>query len=436
VKDRPAETVPEPAPAPAPREVRDVPKPPAPEEKAEEPHKPEPSPSETKAPGPEPAPPSEPAEPPEAPKEKPEQVESPDKEKPEAPAEETRTPEDRGWVQAQFRTYPLRRGDRIGFSRQDTPLSHVLMAGQKLRLSAAAETDVTFLASGNVLRVDTTGDGRYDRTVGKNGTQLIFKVRRPRGGTSRYSMFVTRVGKSWFVRSGCITRGTLEGKTLTLVDENNNGCFNDLGVDTVSVGRASARAYLGDVVSVGGKLREIQVDASGESVRFREYRGETGVLDVFQGFEGKARIDSAVVQSETCSFNLATMRREAKVPAGNYRLVRARLSARKRVIDVFGSPDVTVAVRDGARSTLAWGGPLRLDFNYHRSEKLIQIRPEWLRFQGKASEVYVIAEGRHPPAPKIQVRVPGYDHILKETTLGTGVSQNGRSGLPGPAAGG
>jgi hypothetical protein len=218
---------------------------------------------------------------------------------------------------------------------------------------------------------------------------------------------------------------------VTLVDENNNGTFDDVGVDSVAVGKADLRAYLGEVISVNGELFEFDVHPAGDVVRYRPYIGPTGFVDGAAGFYGKARVVSVVISSDTCSFNLAGLRRGVEVPVGNYRLVKGWIVSGRKEISVWGSHRQFIHVDDGEVSAFHWGGPLRVEFSCARSAKTLQIRQEWITCMGRAGEAYGFPDGKAMAPPKAQVRDPKTGRVLREVTLGTGLSANGRTGSGG-----
>jgi anti-sigma factor RsiW len=391
----------------------------------------------TVEPAPQPAPPSEkPVQvPPKHVEEpgKPTEVTLPTKPTP-RPSDVTAAVPEARWDRVLLKPYALRRRTNAYLDETPAKLNCILDRAGHLLLGPNLHSKVTIIIRNEVLHIDLNGDGRRDQVIGRNGGQILFKVLRGDGRPDKVSLHLSRRGDQWFVRNGAYLAGRMYGQVIALVDENNNGSFCDLGVDSISVGDLRLRAYLGRVISVDGRLYEFKLNRCGREARFRPYTGATGTLDVYAGFLGKAKIKSVVVASEDCSFNLAAIKKDSPLPADTYRLVQARLSARKKEITVWGGTRTLVTVQPQEANVLRWGGPLRVDFCYRRTGALLQIRHRDLTFYGRAGEVYVIRNGKALPAPKAQVRATKTGKFLKETTLGTGVSfqDNGRS-VPGTA---
>ncbi len=386
------------------------------------------------APAPNPEPPEEPgpSEQPDPSEKPPEEVTQPDpKEEPASPKDTSQPVAEPAWETVKLKTMPMRKGEEIHLVSHWVLLTGMLAAGSKLILGS--EADVTVRVSPDQLQIDASGDGKFDTVIGKNGGTCWLKLKSAGGEPYNYALAFMKSGKDWAVKSASYAAGMIEGEIVTVADENANGRFSDQGIDSLSVGNTKLRAFLGKVISIDSKLYEFEMDTTGEAARMRPYTGPLGVLDVQSGFSGKARITSAIVSSESCSFNLAAMRKGSPVPAGNYRLVHARLAAAKKLeIDVLGNPESTIRLDDGGLCSMEWGAPLTMDFTSAASGNEMHIYQDHIYFYGKAGEVYFIQNESSVPPPKAQVRAKGLPRILKEITLGTGVTGSGAGRSPVP----
>ncbi len=401
----------------------------------------QPGPADVEVPEPKPAPvepkpDTVPSEQPE-PAEQPGEVETPEPDPQPATPSKSKPVEELPWETVKLKTVPLKANDEIHLSGGSIQLNRVLLAGSRLALAPGIETKVYVKTAPDQLLVDTDGDGKYEVAVGRNGGMCWLKLKTEAGASYNYALAFAKEGKDWGVKSASYLAGRVDGVPVTIADENANGSYSDVGVDSISVGNSGLRAFLGQVISADGQLVEFGVDTGGEAARFRPYTGPLGVIDMQSGFSGKARISSVIVCSETCSFNLAAMRKGSPVPSGNYRLVHARLSAftKRMDIDVMGCVARTIDLEEGGLCVYEWGGPVHVDFDFSLSETAISIRKDQIMLFGRGGEAYFIREESIPP-PKIQVRDPATGKILSWTTLGTGVTSNGKSSVPGTAGAG
>ena len=54
--------------------------------------------------------------------------------------------------------------------------------------------------------------------------------------------------------------GSVEGVPVQLIDQNNNGVFNEIGIDAMVVGSGKSAAFLSKIVNLKGQLFEFEVD--------------------------------------------------------------------------------------------------------------------------------------------------------------------------------
>jgi hypothetical protein len=242
---------------------------------------------------------------------------------------------------------------------------------------------------GMALAVDTNGDGKVDEKVKGLGGSVLLRAKNAEGKTFSYGVRITKNGTAWQYATGCAMSGKVLGEDVKLIDMTGNGRFDDFGADAMIVGSGKAASYLSKVISVGGKLYEIQVDASGSSVTTTPYAGQTGTLNLMSGFKSEGSLTSAVVINEKgdLSFELSGSRSGSVVPAGEYKLASG--SARKggESVRIRAGNTKPFVVESDKTSTVEWGGPLTLDFEYTVEKDKITVPPT-VKFFGRGGEEY------------------------------------------------
>lgn len=259
------------------------------------------------------------------------------------------------------------------------------------------------------LTVDTDGNGKPDEEV--KGVHGLVELRGVRADGSKFK-YVARIRNEndlWQFACGGTMQGKLGGTTVTLIDQNNNGRWNDYGEDAMVIGDSTAACLLSRAVSLGGKVFALEVSETGESATIRPFEGEVGVLDMASGFGTDGKLLSVVMESVdgAYSFELASERSGLKVPAGQYRLVFAY--GRKGGESVKGRDGHMKAVRVDPNETrvVQWGAPVQLEFNWSPTgpgEIQVEIPSffgaageEWYEFQpdAKSPKIFVLdAKGK------------------------------------------
>ena len=240
------------------------------------------------------------------------------------------------------------------------------------------------------LDIDTNGDGRLDATCkGLKGTAKL-KGKDEEGNSFTYSIRLRHSGKKWMYASGGVMKGKVNGNSVSLIDANCNGRWNDYAVDCYVDGKGEAATPITDALSLGGELYSIELETDGQAATWSAFAGEAGDLDMTKEFEGKGKLTSALVESTDgrFQFNLADCKKGLKVPAGSYILKGA--SVKKRSLSaqiVKGDMKPFEVPADGA-FVLEWGGPVTAVYDWKMNEGTITVSPTALRFIGKAGEEY------------------------------------------------
>lgn len=245
---------------------------------------------------------------------------------------------------------------------------------------------------GMALTVDTTGDGRCNDKVRGVAGHLRLRGKSPEGHKFVYDVRFRKEGSSWQYACSGTMKGRIGGEMITIVDQNNNGLWNDYGVDAMIVGRSKAASYLSRVVNLKGKLFNFEVEKDGSSMSITPYQGEVGTLDLRSGFKSYGQLVSAVVSSENgdVSFDLANAKRGMEVPAGRYVLSGGYAVKGSETARVRTGQMTPIEVKAAEEAELAWGAPLRMEFGYTISGDTITVPPppHNIKYFGAAGEEY------------------------------------------------
>ncbi len=270
----------------------------------------------------------------------------------------------------------------------ELPATKAQRVGTVLKV-AGASAPFAMKLDGEALTVDTDGDGSTDVTIEGDKGFAAFKT----AGESpyRYALRLVKGQSGWVHIPGSARVGTIDGIKVQVIDQDGNGAFNDIGTDAMIVGSSSSAAFLSNVINVAGKLYSVTVAKDGSTLDYTPFTGKTGTLDLLSAHESKTKVITVLVKSadgKTC-FDLARAPEGLTVPAGTYTLVGGRLGlgeARAAFVTGRAKP---IAVAADAVAKVAWGGPLRAEYQYGVKESELVFHPKMMWFYGKAGEQYV-----------------------------------------------
>jgi hypothetical protein len=246
---------------------------------------------------------------------------------------------------------------------------------------------------GTVLWVDRDGDGECEAKIepmerGETGL-MVFRTKSQDGADQSYAIRLSSDGTWSYSASGAMV-GELAGQRLQLIDQNNNGRFDDYGADAMVVGRGKAASFLSRVVNVGGELYSIEVSADGARVDAKPYEGESGSIDLASELETKARMRSVVLQSKDgeLSFEVSKAKGAVELPVGEYSVHSGQVALGKGHAELRTGRMKSVTIAANATTTPAWGGPVEAEFKYHRSGDELTIGPREIWYYGRSGEEY------------------------------------------------
>ena len=252
---------------------------------------------------------------------------------------------------------------------------------------ALAGRDFRAALEGTHLLLDLDADGATDvRVEGDAGSVLL----RTDDGF-RYAIRLQRGANGWEYAASGAMRGKIDGVFVSIIDQDNDGRFGEVGEDAVIVGRGSIATWLGETLQVGGTLHAVTVAEDGSTLQLAPYTGPTGSLAVTKGFHGSGKILSAVVRSADgrhC-FDLASAEGSVAVPAGDYRIESGTIGMGEMLVTVGpGESDAVTVAADG-QSSLEWGGPVRAEFAMPRAGDQVAFSPDAVWYYGEHGEQYL-----------------------------------------------
>ena len=194
----------------------------------------------------------------------------------------------------------------------------------------------------------------------------------------------------WKWASSGALEGSVNGVKIKIIDQNNNGRFNDVGVDAIVVGKSTVASYLSRVINAKGSLVEIEVASNGKEVSYKPFEGKTGVLNLRSKFSAKGKLTAAVVMSDdgNYSFELAGAKNGMLIPEGAYIIKSGQVTAGKETALIKQGDAKNITVSASEPSVFEWGGPVRAEFTYDRVGDKVTFSPGNLTYIGKAGEVY------------------------------------------------
>lgn len=252
------------------------------------------------------------------------------------------------------------------------------------------------LADGAGISVDTDGDGTPDTTIaGKevDGVRTAYATLTgisPAGNPIKYSARLIDQGQGWQYAPGSAAVGKIGDTRVRVIDQNNNGRYDDYGADAMVVGRGSFASFLSRVISIDDTLYEIEVAPDGTSLDYQPFAGKSGTLDVVSGCDSNAKVLAAVLRTPDgqVSFDLAASATPTRVPVGNYVMSYGRLGLGTGFVEVLPGKSNWIRVADGETTRFEWGGPVKAEFQYARQGDQVAFSPEHVWYYGAAGEQY------------------------------------------------
>ncbi|HJO27471.1 MAG: hypothetical protein CMK00_01010 [Planctomycetes bacterium] len=253
------------------------------------------------------------------------------------------------------------------------------------------------------LEVDSTGNGRFDSKVKGIGGSLTLRGRDEDGEPFQYAVRFKSSSSSWRWSAGGAMRGKLGGHTILIIDQNNNGLYNDYGQDAMIVGKGDAASFLSRVINLKGELYDFEISPNGAQVTATPFEGQTGTLNMTEDYSANGNLVAAIVRSGSNSFNVADYREGLAVPVGTYTLESGFATRGKtETVRIRNGKMGPIEVKAGAEKNVDWGSPVRIEFDYEKDGEYVTVQPNVV-FYGAANEEYHTFTP-NAKSPKIIVR--------------------------------
>jgi hypothetical protein len=237
-------------------------------------------------------------------------------------------------------------------------------------------------AEHNLVRLDTDGDDNFDSEIKGKEDFVTYKIKYSDGGQLNYRMrifnksIVSGQSPMWFYQRACFLTAKTPIETFILIDDNNNGYFNDNGEDAVIIGTGNKQSIpLSSIIQVKGKFYTLKVERLQEipegskkaanivpvKLQLTPYRGSTGKIDFVKNLKPPKDLpQNIVIRRDNDVFFQWLGKGDAVIPAGEYYLVSAIFSKRIRA---RSSEKPLVVVEENKVASPKWGGPFRLHLN-------------------------------------------------------------------------
>ncbi|MBA7576637.1 hypothetical protein ES708_18478 [subsurface metagenome] len=227
-------------------------------------------------------------------------------------------------------------------------------------------------------RLDVDGDAEFDTDLRNRENFIDYKIEYPNGLKMDYKMRVFYKGstssgrKNWQFQRACYLTAKIPIGTFTLIDDNNNGYFNDFGKDAIAIGRNSRKVIpLSSVIKVRKDFYTLSVEIldelppefekirkfTGMVLRLELYQGDFGKLDLIRNLTPPKNKPSIIIIKGENDMYFELGSKPEKVPVGEYFLVSAIFGRRCRA----RSSEKPLAIVEKDKTTAPkWGGPFKL----------------------------------------------------------------------------
>ena len=304
----------------------------------------------------------------------------------------------------------------------------------RLGMSTVLHLEIPGLG-GPKVRVEIRKDGVYADLSGDSVVEtraergfLTVPLKYADGSKGQYRLLLKKDGtNNWIWSRYCVMTGKVRGVSITLIDENNNGVYGEVGVDTIKIGKEDAASYVSSVVNLGKKLYNIDISPNGAKITIEPYEGPTGVLDLASGYELKSKVPSklrlAIVQKgEDVFFNLAGKGKKFRVPTGDYKFKMGLVGSGKvQKAEIEPGEMELFTVKEDEVAKFDWGAPGLITFEVAKNQDTGEITIETgsIEIRGRGGEVY----RKFAPqqfTPRVQVREKTQRKLLVNKAMGAG----------------
>ncbi|MCZ6598421.1 MAG: hypothetical protein O7B99_12335 [Planctomycetota bacterium] len=239
------------------------------------------------------------------------------------------------------------------------------------------------------LAVDTNADGKTDKKVKGVGGFLKLRGKDEHGGTINYAVRIRSTVGGWQYAASGAMQTKLAGQMVRVIDQNNNGIYDEYGVDAMIVGSGDDASYLSKVVNIAGDLYDFEVSSDGREMSIEPFSSEVGTVALASSFKSNGKLKSAVIldRSRDYSFNVAGHRSGLRVPAGTYEFASGFAKRGGESCWIKTGKMRPLEVKPDEKTSVTWGAPVVADFSWTVAAGTVTVNPDVI-FYGQAGEVY------------------------------------------------
>jgi hypothetical protein len=262
--------------------------------------------------------------------------------------------------------------------------------GQVLALPVKDKDGVAVKSEEFAIEVDGNHDGKFEERLKSDGSMCVVNLVYADGTSTPYALRVQKGrGASWSWQRSGYWMATVEKTPIGIIDNNNNGKYDENGQDAVSVGLTGYATPLSEIVNLGGKLFRLKVAEHGKQVFVKEYEGDSGKLDARSGFKALGLLGSSVFQHGQTWIDCSVGKDKAVVvPVGMYEFFGGEVKAGGQSAMMKKGTMAPVEVKKDETAKVAWGMDLKIDFDFDLNGGSISIQVTSVHVYGQAGEEY------------------------------------------------
>lgn len=209
------------------------------------------------------------------------------------------------------------------------------------------------------IQVDTLGDGsRVIKIKMPGGIATVLTADSQPYAIELKNTSTTGTSPNWVYRRAGFMFGAVDGVRVTLIDDNSNGKYNDLGTDAIIVGKSKFAAPLGKMIVTPKGCYDVSVNADGSAATFTKANPTTGRLDMVRKFNARGKLAYVVISNGDSFFDMASISPKAGMPVGEYKLIKGKVVARRAMsceIQAGKMPSISVSASEDI-TYVEWGG--------------------------------------------------------------------------------
>ena len=190
-------------------------------------------------------------------------------------------------------------------------------------------------------------------------------------------------------------KGTINGTTVRLIDDNLDGKITQDGADAIIIGQGLYAMPLLKTHLIGQLPAELTVAEDGLSASY--VKSDLKLAQVEAPVLKMPSLTCVIMSDKASGRSIDLVAAKGKVPAGEYQLVYGIIGSGKEPIIIQpGKATPSYSIKDDAINTLRLGPPLRLDFEAKLEGNAVTASPP-LNVEGSGHEVYHYSSGLAQP---------------------------------------